>query len=384
MLLTKILVYILKMSKYIVSFLFSNPFNELTVVGQRDYKFECYSNNVYLTKGYKNNYFYNLNTREGNLVNIDQKNACSKIYNLYIEIDNGKYIIDGDNEILVNLKLLNETPYSSSFGEENINKSFEEIIRPQNKLMFENFESIYSQFYKKYPTKSRRELTHMASQELERRQRNTGAYDLRDFIENIYQIFLFLPKGVIYGIFSMIKGDEERILKITDIKSLFIFILEYFLINNPIDGIMFLFNSEYENNPFDIIITANRKICVPYKRGNLTYLILKTENGKLNVIIPPWTGVLNIEKQSKNLDKFFISGDALNYSVKCFNKQNLDFKNLNIEKWESGTYDYKTMILILTNIAAVSNTKYIIYKHNVMERDFALNMIIDDLLNANG
>ncbi|MEM3858292.1 MAG: hypothetical protein QW478_02655 [Candidatus Micrarchaeaceae archaeon] len=372
------------MSKYIVSFLFSNPFNELTVVGQRDYKFECYSNNVYLTKGYKNNYFYNLNTREGNLVNIDQKNACSKIYNLYIEIDNGKYIIDGDNEILVNLKLLNETPYSSSFGEENINKSFEEIIRPQNKLMFENFESIYSQFYKKYPTKSRRELTHMASQELERRQRNTGAYDLRDFIENIYQIFLFLPKGVIYGIFSMIKGDEERILKITDIKSLFIFILEYFLINNPIDGIMFLFNSEYENNPFDIIITANRKICVPYKRGNLTYLILKTENGKLNVIIPPWTGVLNIEKQSKNLDKFFISGDALNYSVKCFNKQNLDFKNLNIEKWESGTYDYKTMILILTNIAAVSNTKYIIYKHNVMERDFALNMIIDDLLNANG
>jgi len=202
-------------------------------------------------------------------------------------------------------------------------------------------------------------------------------YNIRGIIEILYQIFLFLPKGITYGIFSKLNNNEEQIIKISDIKSLFVFIIEYLLIDNPINDVIFLFNSDFYDNPFKIIDCP--RIGRFFEDINFNGLYLKNNNKNLN--IPPWTGILSIEKESNQ--NFSISGDALNYSVKCFNKKKFNPNDINIERWEAGIYDYKTLLLILANIADVSNTKCIIYKHNVMEKDFALMMIIEDLINKN-
>ncbi|MEM3860302.1 MAG: hypothetical protein QW478_13030, partial [Candidatus Micrarchaeaceae archaeon] len=174
---------------------------------------------------------------------------------------------------------------------------------------------------------------------------------------------------------------KEELIKTTDIKSLFIFVLEYFLKDNPTDNVIFLYNSIYDN-PYKVCFCESSSYNVTDKLAKGISVNIK--NNYIEGFEPlPMVGFLSIKKISGKTQKFHISGDSLNYSAKLFRAQNFNDSNLYIKNYESGEYDYKSMIMILNNIADISNTKYVIYKHNVMEKDFALNMIIDDLLNTN-
>ncbi|MEM3858625.1 MAG: hypothetical protein QW478_04360 [Candidatus Micrarchaeaceae archaeon] len=353
------------MAKYIINFLFTNPFKETSYSAINK---EYIHNNVkYLVStrqaSYSGKFYYSsLND-----------NPSTKIYHLYIEIENDKYLIEGDNEIMVNLESFKvKDTYSGDSGIYT-NKSFDEFIRPEKVPKFKGIEDIYNEYHQRYPTKSIKEISLIISQEIEKREKNTRIYNQKYFIEYLYKLFLFLPKGVTYGSFCLLKNDKEELIKITDKKSLFVFVLEYFLKDRPIDEILFLFNVD-DYNPYDIIINNgstysiqdkfNRYLCIDsYKKIDLQTLI----------------GSLSVKKEKDG--NYLITGNALNYSVKSYTIVNNE--KLNIENWESGTYDYNTMLLILINIIDVTNTKYIIYKHNVMEKDFGLNMVIDDLTNTN-
>jgi len=359
------------MMKYIINFLFSNPFKETSYTTK--YINYTHNNFNYMLPYVKYNY-----KKDGHYFpqyGSKSEKPTIDIYHFYIEVENNNYILDGDNAILVNLDRLNAKDQNGYKFPSLCQKTYDDFIRPEIVPTFKGVEDIYTEFYKRYPTKSIKEISFMVSQEIEKRQRNTGIYNQKAFIEYLYKLFLFLPKGVTYGSFCLLKDNKEELIKATDIKSLFIFVLEYFLKDHPTDEIIFLFN--YDNdNPYNMILNKTNNLTTKIQDKFETILYADTNN---NLEFQPLIGFLSVKREKNG--KYLISGNALNYSVKSYNIINNE--KINIQNCESGTYDYNSMMLILNNIVEVTNTKYIIYKHNVMEKDFGLNMVIDDLINTN-